>query len=393
MQLPERLRGIRHVRQGIENVDRTLLVCTCSLLTIGFIAVFSSTITQDASSSTALFFFKQIMHAFIGVALGVVVYLYVPLRMLRDRALPVVLLSLVGLAMVHLPVVGVATGEGVARWVNLGVLSLQPVEIVKITVLIYISAYCARHRGQIKTLKGFFTPLWVVVAADALLMAQPDFGSAVMLTMMALAVLFMAGARLLYFVSAAAGMVGLAIVGVMLAPYRMERMLSFINPFQDALGSGYHQTHSLMAFGKGGWFGSGIGQSVEKWSHLPEAHTDFIISVIAEETGVLGFAIVLALYALIMLRAFDIAARAESSGSVFIALLARAIGLLLVLQMFINIGGNLALLPVKGLTLPLISYGGSSLVAWLITLALLQMLSYEYRAPENPSAPRMAHGV
>ncbi len=363
------------LRGDVARVDRVLLTATGALLTIGFIAVFSSTITHDGGQGAYVFLAKQMVHAAIGVAAGVAVWMFLPMRQLRDRSALVAGVAVASLLFVHLPFLGVATDLGAARWIDLGVMTVQPVEIAKIAVIVYVCAYCAANRENLGTLGGFLRPLGMVLAADLFLMTQPDFGSVVLLTFLALAAMFIAGAGLVYFAVAAGSLAALAGLAAVAAPYRMQRLLAFSDPFADPLGSGYHQTHSLMAIGRGGWTGSGLGQSVEKWAHLPEAHTDFIVSVIAEETGMIGFIVVLALYGLIMHRAFDIAGHAERCGKMFEALLARSIGLLLVVQCFINVGGNLSLLPVKGLTLPLISYGGSSLVAWLVTIALLQVIA------------------
>ena len=384
----ERLRRIQVLRSDIERVDRTLLLATGALFAIGFIAVFSATITHEDGQVAYKILAKQMLHVALGVSLGVAIWMYLPMRELREKSALLASVSIFALLLVHLPVIGVATELGAARWINLGLITVQPVEFTKVAVIVYLCAYCAANRSRLNSLQGFARPICVVLLADVCLMLQPDFGSVLLLTGMAMAVIFMAGARLLYFGILGAGLTALAGVGVLMAPYRMKRLLAFSDPFSDPLGSGYHQTHSLMAFGKGGWLGSGIGQSVEKWAHLPEAHTDFIISVIAEETGVVGFCVVLALYGLIMHRAFDIASHAERCGKFFSALLARSIGLLLVAQSFINIGGNLSLLPVKGLTLPLISNGGSSLVAWLLTLALLQVIAADTEKVEVPKETR-----
>ena len=375
MQALRALKNHQAHRSDIDRIDRTLLLATGALLVIGFIAVFSATITQEEGRLAYKYLAKQMLHASLGIFLGAMLWVYVPMRRLRDKSALIAVATIGMLALVHLPVIGVATEYGVARWINLGIMTVQPVEIVKIALLLHVCAYCVARRMSLGTLRGFCGPLVLVLVADVLLMTQPDFGSVVLITGMALAIMFMAGARLMYFLVAGGVMAVLATVAAITEPYRLKRLLAFSNPFDDPLGSGYHQTHSLMAFGKGGWFGSGLGQSVEKWAHLPEAHTDFIMSVIAEETGVIGFCVVIVLYGLVMHRAYDIASCAERCGKQFEALLARAIGLLLVVQSFINIGGNLSLLPVKGLTLPLISNGGSSLVAWLVTLALLQAIA------------------
>ena len=372
-------RDLPLLRPGIDGVDRLLLVAAGALLAVGMIAIYSATITNAAGQQAWTFLIKQLMHAMLGIGCGIALWLLLPVAVLRDRALWLATLAIGALLLVHLPGLGVATDKGVARWINLGVATLQPVEFTKVLILVYVCSYCAAARDLLTTYRGFMPPLLVVLVADFFLLLQPDFGSAVLITALVLVVMFMAGTNLWLFATAG----GLSIVAagllVVAAPYRLQRMLAFADPFGDPLGSGYHQTHSLMAFGRGGWTGRGLGQSVEKWSHLPEAHTDFIVSVLAEETGVLGFTLVLTLYGIILARAFIIGAHAERQGRFFAALLARALGLLLVVQMFINIGSNLSLLPVKGLTLPLLSYGGSSLVAWLMTIALLQILAHENR--------------
>ncbi|MBF2735247.1 MAG: putative lipid II flippase FtsW [Betaproteobacteria bacterium AqS2] len=362
-------------QRGVAELDAPIAVATAILVAIGLVAVYSSTVTGSAGQGAFGYLVRQLAHAALGLGLGAAVYRYAPLRLLRVHALPLAALCVASLALVHVPGLGVATVQGVKRWIDLGPATFQPIEVAKFAVVVYACAYCAANRDGIRSFKGFCVPLAMALGANALLLLQPDFGSAVILSGIVLAVLFMAGARLTHCLLVLAAAAAAAAAAVAVAPYRMQRLTSFADPFADPLGSGYHQTHSLMAFGNGGWLGSGLGQSVEKWSHLPEAHTDFIISVIAEETGVLGFAVVLLLYATLLFRSFEIAERAEACGRIFEALLARAIGLLLAVQAFINIGGNLALLPVKGLTLPLISYGGSSLIAWLLALALLQAIA------------------
>lgn len=375
-------------QRGAAQLDAPIAVAAAILVAIGLVAVYSATVTGSAGQGALGYLVRQFAHAALGLALSVAVYRYAPLRLLRDHALPLAACCVAALALVHVPGLGVGTVQGVRRWIDLGPATFQPIEIAKFAVVVHACAYCAANRAGIRTVKGFLVPLGMALAANVLLLLQPDFGSAVILSGIVLAVLFMAGARLTHCCCVLAAAAAAAAAAVAIAPYRMARLTSFADPFADPLGSGYHQTHSLMAFGNGGWLGSGLGQSVEKWSHLPEAHTDFIISVIAEETGVLGFAVVLLLYATLLFRSFEIAERAEAHGRIFEALLARAIGLLLAVQAFINIGGNLALLPVKGLTLPLISYGGSSLIAWLLALALLQAIACETQSASAAVARR-----
>ena len=380
---------LKVVRNNYLFIDKYLLLAMFALLIIGLIAVFSATITLSNNSHWG-FFVKQLIHAGLGLFLAWFMFRHVTIRTLRDKSWIVFAITVFALLLVHVPGLGVATSKGASRWIDLGIATFQPVELTKFTVIVFVCSYCAKNRDEIKTFKGFALPLSFVFIADIFLMLQPDFGSAVLITGITLIILFMAGAGLIYFGLTIIGTVILGVIGIMYAPYRMQRLMSFSDPFSDPLGSGYHQTHSLMAFGKGGWTGSGIGQSVEKWSHLPEAHTDFIISVIAEETGVVGFFVVLILYGVCLIRAFEIASLAEANGRFFVAIMSRAIGLLLIIQTFINVGGNLSLLPVKGLTLPLISYGGSSLIVWLLSFAILQILAHEMNSQYGTNARRLA---
>lgn len=383
------VQNFKVLRPDTEGMDRWLLLATGALLVIGTIAIYSATVTSGGGDLGLYYLLRHLLHIIIGLALAAAVWLLLPLRLLRKKAFVLTLMSIATLLLVHLPILGIES-KGAARWLNFGVINVQPVEYTKLIILVFVCSYCASHREALATWRGTFPPLIVIALADLCLLLQPDFGSSVILTVLALTALFLAGASLWLFCAAAVVLIPSVVLLVVLFPYRMSRLMSFLDPFQDPYGGGYHQTHALMAFGKGGWFGGGLGQSVEKWSHLPEAHTDFIIAVLAEETGIIGVMVVLSLYALILHRSFVIAANAERLGNFFVGLLARVIGLMMMVQMAINIAGNLAIGPVKGLTLPLVSYGGSSLVTWLVTLALLQVLAHSNANMTAPARARFA---
>ena len=369
-------------RSSSNGMDKWLFMAICSLLVIGTIAIYSATVTNPIGDYGSYFLTRHLFHIVLGVGLAIMLWVYLSVRFIRDYSLLIALAAIITLLFVHLPIIGYES-KGASRWISLGLINVQPVEYTKLAVLIYVCAYCASNREVLTTWKGILPPLGVIFIADVFLLLQPDFGSSVILTVLALTILFIAGASLRFFFVIAAVLVPAVVMLITMFPYRMQRLLSFLDPFQDPYGGGYHQTHALMAFGKGGWFGDGLGQSVEKWSHLPEAHTDFIISVLAEETGIVGVLVVLAIYAVILQRAFVIANSADAHGRFFSGLLARTIGLMLVVQMAINVAGNLALGPVKGLTLPLLSYGGSSLVSWLLTFTVLQVLAHDNRGVQH----------
>jgi cell division protein FtsW len=284
------------------------------------------------------------------------------------------------LVLVLIPGVGHVV-NGSRRWLGVGTLSFQPSEFMKLGLVIFMAAHLARHADAVRTsLRGFGKPLLLLAGVSALIVVEPDFGSTAVLAVTVLGMLFIAGMRLWPF-AALLALVGSALAVLALAaPYRLERLTSFTNPWADPFGSGFQLTQALIAFGRGGWFGVGLGGSVQKLNYLPEAHTDFVFAVLAEELGLFGTLGVIALFALVIARAFAVAWRAERLGHAFAAYLAYGIALWLGLQTLINMGVNMGVLPTKGLTLPLLSYGGSSLVVTLAACALLLRVDYETRA-------------
>lgn len=269
--------------------------------------------------------------------------------------------------------------NGARRWIHLGPVNLQPTEMFKLAVVLYLSSFFTRRVEVLKQAKKILFPGAVVGIGLALMMLQPDFGSFVVVTVVAMGMLFLAGFPWKYFVmmlaAAMTGMVSLIAV----APYRMARVSAFLNPWEDPLGKGYQLTHSLMAIARGEWFGQGLGASLEKRFYLPEAHTDFIFAVIGEEFGFLGMCILVACYVWLVVRAFSIGRQARDLDLTFGAYVANGIGVWIGIQSFFNIGVNIGILPTKGLPLPLMSYGGSAVVVMLVCITLLLRVDYENR--------------
>ncbi len=282
-----------------------------------------------------------------------------------------------------LPGIGVEV-NGSTRWINLAVFRLQVSEPAKLLALIYMAGYLVRHGEEVRyTGAGFLKPLGLLLIAALLLLMEPDFGATVVLMTTALVMMFMAGVSLWKFggLIAVAGTAFAALA--LLSPYRLQRLTAFIDPWNDPFNTDFQLTQSLIAIGRGEWFGVGLGASIQKLFYLPEAHTDFVFAVLAEELGLIGILVLLGLYALVVYRTYVIAARAEQGGNLFAAYLAYGIGTWLGMQAVINVGVNTGLLPTKGLTLPLLSYGGSSMLVTCIAIALLLRIDYETRCNVN----------
>jgi cell division protein FtsW len=271
--------------------------------------------------------------------------------------------------------------NGSRRWIRLGLFNFQPSELVRWLLLTYIAIYSVRHQAELKSsAQGFFKPLAVLVAAALLLLLEPDFGAAVVLCVTGTAVLFVAGARLRDFLLVCAiGGAGI-VVTAMSSGYRLQRLTTFLNPWADPFNSGFQLTQSLIAIGRGEWFGVGLGSSIQKLFYLPEAHTDFVFAVLAEELGLLGVALVVVAFLTLVLRSMRLSRVAADAGMPLHACIAAAFGVWLGLQAFINIGVNMGLLPTKGLTLPLMSYGRSSMLVTLAWVGMLLRVHHEVAA-------------
>ncbi len=374
-------------KRAITSPDYLLIGALLTLLAIGIVLVASASITlADRQYGEPLhFLYRHVIFTLLGLGLGLAAA-SIPLQRWQTLAPLLLLLAGVLLIAVLLPGIGHVV-NGSRRWIGVGNLNFQPSELMKLCMVMFMAAYLARHADAVRTsLQGFGKPLLLLLLVAGLLMLEPDFGSTAVLAATVLGLLFLAGMRLWPFAMLAgviaAGLFALAL----LAPYRLERLTSFMNPWADPFNSGFQLTQALIAFGRGGWFGVGLGGSVQKLNYLPEAHTDFVFAVLAEELGLIGSVLVIGLFALVIARVWMIAARAERGGNAFAAYVAYGIALWLGLQALVNIGVNMGVLPTKGLTLPLLSYGGSSQVVTLLACALLLRVDHETRAARQGPA-------
>jgi cell division protein FtsW len=370
-----------------QHLDRKLLLVTLALLVLGIVMVFSASVTiADSRYHSASFFF--IRQAIFAAAALFIAWLVLSIRLATwQRYAPQLLMAGVALLiLVLIPGVGREV-NGSSRWLPLGPVNVQVAEIIKLFAIIYIADYLQRHHGQLHV--SFFkvlAPLFLLGVAALLLLMQPDMGSMVVIMSTVLAMLFLGGARLDVFAALIAVVGFMFSLLVMIAPYRLARLQSFMDPWADPFGSGFQLVQALIAFGRGDWFGVGLGGSMQKLFYLPEAHTDFLFSIIAEELGLIGALIVLILFFVFVWRALAIGRAAEDAGQVFGAQIAYGIGIWLGLQACVNMGVNMGALPTKGLTLPLMSYGGSSLVIVCVAVALLLRVDLETRYPEKAAA-------
>ncbi len=367
--------------------DSKLLMSTLALLMIGLIMVCSASITiaENTTDQPLYFFIRQLVFALTGLFLAWCV-MSVRLSYWQQLAPVLLMAGVVLLTLVLIPGVGREV-NGSSRWLPLGPVNLQVAELIKLFAIIYVADYLQRHHGQLnESLIRVLSPLLLLSVAAVLLLLQPDMGSIVVILSTVLVMLFLGGARLDVFVGLIAILGGLFAMMVWLAPYRLQRLQSFMDPWADPFGSGFQLTQALIAFGRGDWLGVGLGSSMQKLFYLPEAHTDFLFSILAEELGLIGAIAVIALFLLMIWRALAIGRAAEEAGQLFGAQIAYGVAVWLGLQACVNIGVNMGVLPTKGLTLPLMSYGGSSLVIVCVAIGLLLRVDLETRQPEKASA-------
>ena len=366
-------------------LDPILLTIALTLLLGGFVILASASITISDNAAGQPFFYveRQLIAAAIGVVAGLSC-LFVPMRVWQSLGPFLLLVGLALMCLVLVPGIGHEV-NGARRWVRFGVMNLQVSEPARLCILVYLAGYVVRQQKALRErFVGFLRPMLVLSLCSALLLAEPDFGAAIVLLATALVILFVAGARirdfLIFFSTALVAMVSLAIT----SPYRMKRLTGFLDPWADPYDSGFQLTQSLIAIGRGEWFGVGLGDGVQKLFYLPEAHTDFVFAVFAEEFGLLGSLVLIALFLALLWRVFKLAMRAANSERFFEAYLAIGLGTWLGLQAFINVGVNMGLLPTKGLTLPLISYGRSSLIVTMVAIALLLRIHHELVVDAKP---------
>jgi cell division protein FtsW len=370
-------------RAAVPEYDRGLVWCTLLLLALGIVMVYSASIAiaEGGRSTGYQPTYYLVRHAFFVVISMMVasVAFQVPLRLWQQAAPFLFVIGLVLLVLVLIPGIGREV-NGSRRWIALGIANLQPSEIVKVFVVLYAADYTVRKAAFMHSLKRGFMPMFfVMLLTGGLLLREPDFGAFAVITVVAMSILFLGGMNWRLF----AGLLIMLVIGFLLliwtSPYRMQRIIGFMDPWADPYGKGYQLSHALIAFGRGEWLGVGLGGSVEKLFYLPEAHTDFLLAVIAEELGFVAVALILLIFAWIVARAFSIGRRAAVLERYFPALVAQGIGLWIGVQAIINMGVNMGMLPTKGLTLPLLSFGGSALVATCAALAILLRIDWENR--------------
>ena len=362
-------------------VDSILLGTFISLLMLGLIMVFSSTIAmgdQDLSTNTA-HFWRQFAHVVVGVCLTVAVA-WIPVWLWEKLSFPLLAITL--LLLLALLFVGIEV-NGSTRWFSLAGFRFQPAEFAKVAIVLYTASYLTRRQAEIKKFsKGIVNIAIVVAVMGGLLLMQPDFGSFVVLTATVGLMMFLGGIRVSHTLLCLAVVAVAMFFMISLSPYRMERFIAYLDPWADPYGAGFQLTQALIAVGRGEIFGVGLGASIQKLYYLPHANNDFILAVIAEELGLIGIILVVGLYAVLLQRALMISRAAELVGRVYAARLAQGVGFLLVFQAVINIGVNLGVLPTKGLTLPFISYGGSSMLVCCIAIGLLFGVDRQNRTGE-----------
>jgi cell division protein FtsW len=364
-------------------LDPALVWSAVLLAAIGLVMVYSASIAMAESERftgyrPTYFLVRHGTYLAVGLAAAVAAF-RVPLWLWQKSSPWLFMLGTGLLVYVLIPGLGREV-NGARRWISLGVATFQPSEVMKLFVVLYAADYTVRKAAFMDDFRKGFLPMFAVMTfIAALLLREPDFGALVVVTTIAMAILFLGGLNWRLF----AGLAGLLAVTfavlIVSSPYRLQRILGFMDPWSDAYGKGYQLSHSLIAFGRGEWTGVGLGASVEKLFYLPEAHTDFLLAVIAEELGFVGVLVVILLFLFLVHRAFAVGRQAASLERYFGALVAQGIGIWLSVQAFINMGVNMGLLPTKGLTLPLLSFGGTGIVVNCIAIAILMRIDWENR--------------
>jgi cell division protein FtsW len=364
--------------------DLGLILAAAALASVGVVMVASSSIAVAAGAHVGPFYFLARHLVFLGFGVvAALVIARIELAWLERHAVTFLMFGVVLLLLVFVPGIGLRV-NGARRWIHLGVSGFQSVEAMKIFMIVYLASYLVRHRDKVQgSFFGVIKPLGVALVVAVLLLAQPDFGSAALLLAVTIGMVWLGGARL----SNLAALGSLAIPAIAWAAfsqdYRVKRLTSFLDPWADPFKDGFQLTQALIAIGRGEWLGVGLGSSVQKLFYLPEAHTDFILAVIAEELGFAGIVLVLALFAWLIARGFQIGLRAVERGQRFAGYCAFGVSLMIALQALVSIGVNLGVLPTKGLTLPLISSGGSSVMMTCAAIGLLVRVGYEVARAEN----------
>lgn len=358
--------------------DYYILLPTLALITIGLIILTSASISisEHYYHAPLRFLVHQLIFLLVSLGLGLVI-IHLPVTIWRENGGYLLAAALFLLLLVLIPGIGKEI-NGSMRWIGFGAFSLQPSELAKCSIVIYIAGYLVRREEEVlHQLSGFLKPMIIVTIISALLLYEPDFGTTVVIVCAVLGMMFLAGARLWQFLFLFA-LAGIALGGLAISsPYRMARLTAFMDPWSTPYGKGYQLIQSLIAFGRGGAWGVGLGNSIQKLFYLPESHTDFLFAILAEETGILGEIIVLGLFTTLVGRILYLGRIARQLGKKFMAYLAYGFGLLIGMQVIINVGVNLGVLPTKGLPLPFMSYGGSNMLFNCAVIAILLRIAHE----------------
>ncbi len=374
------LRADRVAGRSAARWDPWVLGSISALLLLGLLMVYSASVSiaERATGNSLHYLVRHIASVGLGVT-GMLIVMRTRARLWETLGPYLLLIGIALLVIVLLPGIGVRV-NGSSRWLSLGFVNLQPSELMKLFMIVYAAGYLARKQEELRFFTQGILMLSIVLAVIGMLLLQePDLGSVVVISLTVFVMLFLGGVRFWHFMAVAgAGIGGMALL-TYISPYRMARITGFLDPWADPFNTGFQLTQALIAFGRGEWLGVGLGASIQKMFYLPAAHTDFLFAVLAEELGLLGVLAVIALFAIIVWRAFRIARHAEMNGQIYAARLAQGVGLLLGMQAMINMGVNMGALPTKGLTLPFVSYGGSSMVVSCLAVGLLLMVEREQR--------------
>ncbi|MDX3896015.1 putative lipid II flippase FtsW [Pusillimonas sp.] len=384
-ELTSSVNAVRPGRTTMPSFDYSVIIATTGLVLFGLLMVYSASIALADGpryESYGRYYFVVRHGAFVSLgllALGVA--LSIPMRVWQKAALPLFLLCMLLLIVVLVPGIGREV-NGARRWLPLGFINFQPSELMKVAILLFAAEYTVRKQEHMHNfVRGFMPMACALAAVGMVVLAEPDLGAFMVIVAIAVGILFIGGINGKLFSSLLAVLIGSFLLLIWLSPWRRERLFAYLDPWNpdNAYGSAYQLSHSLIALGRGEWFGVGLGASVEKLHYLPEAHTDFIVAVIGEELGFVGVSVLVIVFAFLVWRAFDIGRQAIAMERIFNGLVAQGVALWFGVQAFINIGVCVGLLPTKGLTLPLVSYGGSSIVMNLVAVGLLLRVDFENR--------------
>ncbi|HEV7632453.1 MAG TPA: putative lipid II flippase FtsW [Steroidobacteraceae bacterium] len=368
-------------------LDPVLIALVLSILLLGLVMVASASISIAGRETGGLFIYleRQFVLTLIGIGCGAVLFT-IRTDLLEKYSTVLLAIAATLLVIVLIPGLGHVV-NGSRRWIRLAGFNFQASEAARVLVLIYLASYAVRREEALReTFQGLAKPLGLLACFGVLLLAEPDFGAATVLFATGFGLLFLAGARLRWVLALMLAASAMLAVLAVSSSYRLRRLTTFLDPWADPFNSGFQLTQSLIAIGRGEWFGVGLGESVQKLFYLPEAHTDFLFAVLAEELGLLGVAATLLLFLALIWRVFHIARLASDAGLKFQSYLAATFGLWLGIQAFINIGVNMGVLPTKGLTLPLMSYGRSSLIVTLAWLGIVMRVYHEAQLQGRGSA-------